>query len=297
MFSHTRKKFATQRFNFLIRRVLKTKRLECDPNSSVVIATQLCSRDILMYLMALKTFSRFVVPAKVFVIGDRLTDKDMRVLREHVDTIEIVSVDEVDTNSCPTGGCWERLFYILGLAKNTYVVQLDADTLTTSEPTEILESIKANTSFTLGTRLGNKIISLAEATENSKSQSSHVQVKAENIFSQLPNASTRNYVRGNAGFAGFARGKHSSEIAVQFSTDVENLLGRKKWSEWGSEQVTSNYVIANSERALILPFERYPYYHPSVDNDNAVFIHFIGSHRFVNDFYLKKAKAELNRLS
>jgi hypothetical protein len=72
----------------------------------------------------------------------------------------------------------------------------------------------------------------------------------------------RRYVRGGAVFAGFAR----------------RLF--RRWREWGSEQVASNYLIANSPEECVLPCPKYASLWPGVLYEQASFLHGLGTNRF-----------------
>ena len=70
---------------------------------------------------------------------------------------------------------------------------------------------------------------------------------------------------------------------------MTGLIGAK-WREWGSEQVTSNLAIASSPDPLLLPYPRYATYDPGVDAQESAFLHFIGTHRFRSNVYLRKSR-------
>ena len=122
-------------------------------------------------------------------------------------------------------------------------------------------------------------------------QHTMVQAVCERNFDQLPEASSLKYLRGNAGFTGFAKGSIGRD-KIRWFSDLMRGLAKDKWDEWGSEQVASNLLIANSEGASPLPFPKYCSYwaHEDVDYPSSSFIHFIGPHRFSNGFYLRSAK-------
>lgn len=69
-------------------------------------------------------------------------------------------------------------------------------------------------------------------------------------------------------------------------------IARDKWDEWGSEQVTSNLLIANTLNAQVMEFPKYLSYwaHVNIPYENASFIHFIGPYRFSNGFYVRSAR-------
>ncbi len=255
----------------------------------------LCHGEVRMYLLAVKSFcAQLGRNPQVVILNDgSLTNSDLTVLRVHIPEARIVPIAEVAPDRCPKKGCWERLLLIADLVRETYVVQLDSDTLTSNSIAEVAQCIDANRSFTLlGDRSYPEIETMHSACIRYKSLSSPmVQAVCERSFDQLPESETLKYVRGNAGFTGFAKGSIDREKIVRFS-DLMRKIARDKWDEWGSEQVTSNLLIANSENAQILEFPKYLSYwaHAGVPYEKASFIHFIGPHRFSNGFYIKCAK-------
>ena len=64
------------------------------------------------------------------------------------------------------------------------------------------------------------------------------------------------------------------------------------WTKWGTEQVASNYIIANAHNSKVLSYLKYVCYYPPqtwIDHTEANIIHFIGGYRFENGFYAKVA--------
>ncbi len=302
MFFRARRALGRAWFNVNCRSLLRTAPLT-STDRDVTLVSMICHGEVLMYLLAAKSFSRQLGrdPAVVILDDGSLTKMDYATLRAHIPEARIVTIAEVDTQGCPKGSCWERLLLISDLVKDSYVVQLDSDTLTRAHIDEVKESIAANRSFTLlGDRSYPEIEPMLSACARSK-QNLHPQVQAvcERSFDQLPEAATLNYLRGNAGFTGFAKGSIGRE-KIQWFSDLMRVIAKQQWDEWGSEQVTSNLLIANSEAAQPLEFPKYLSYwaHPEVPYEQASFLHFIGPHRFENGFYLRSAKrviAELKR--
>jgi hypothetical protein len=174
---------------------------------------------------------------------------------------------------------------------------MDADTLTRGAISEVLECYRDNRAFTLGTSSGQKIVSLEEAAfERSRDSSSHVQAMAERSFDRLPSKESLRYICGCSGFAGFPRGLVDRESAARFSRNMCELIGTK-WSEWGSEQVTSNYVVANTPGAVVLTFPKYASYNPRIDVAHSAFLHFIGSWRFRNNVYAQESLRTIRELN
>lgn len=108
-----------------------------------VVLTMTCHRDLIQYLVAIKSFTRYASPRKVFVLDDgSLTGRDKETLEKHVPGIEFLAMPDFHSEACPRGGCWERLLAVAELAKHDYVVQMDADTLTRGETPEVLSCVE-----------------------------------------------------------------------------------------------------------------------------------------------------------
>lgn len=255
-----------------------------------------------MYLLALKSFVRHLGRTpKVVVLNDgSLTAQDRSTLGAHVTTLEIVPIKSVSTGTCPKGSCWERLALIAELVKDGFIVQLDSDTLTRLPIEEVVQCIDANRSFTLlGDRSHPEVEPMLDACARAKqSTSSLVQAVCERGFDRLPEAKELKYIRGNAGFVGFAQGSISLE-KMEWMSDLMRPISEGTWDQWGSEQLASNLLIANTENPYPLPFPRYGSYwaHPDVDYERSAFLHFIGPHRYDHGFYRKSAKQVLRALS
>lgn len=291
MLFRLRRKAAQWRFNRSARAVLDTPPLACSPQGRITLVTQIHSPDLMMYLVAVKSFARFVPPRTVIVVGDRLSPAEKEVIRAHVQPVQILDIDQVDTADLPRGGTWERLVTIIRQTATDYTIQLDADTVTRAAPEEVLRCIADNRSFTLGTAMGRSVVNVEEASaavRHLSGQNGHVQIEAE-LALQAVEPKPAKYVRGNSAFAGFARGAHSLEALRRFSQQMSNLIGRQKWLEWGSEQVASNFLVANAPEPCVLPFERYRYFQPGADLDACRFIHFMGTYRFGAGVYRRVA--------
>jgi hypothetical protein len=264
------------------------------------IVTMLSHADVVMYLVTIKSLYRQLGEGSFVVVNDgTLTNKDIEILHHHAGSLEIYDVRDISTEPCPQGGCWERLLTVVGLSSDSYVIQVDSDTLTLDAIPEVVESYRSNRSFILGSKTGRTIAALSKAPEKippSAAGSQHVQVLAEQKFVHIDNASNRRYVRGSAGFAGFSRGAFSRRQVEDFSVAMADLLGRVKWSEWGSEQVASNYILANSPEAAVLPYPKYSCFLADFDPAATVFLHFIGIHRFSQGVYTRESKRVIKQL-
>ena len=103
-------------------------------------------------------------------------------------------------------------------------------------------------------------------------------------------------MRGSAGFAGFAVGAVNRADANLFSEKMSVLVGKERWSDWGTEQVTSNFLVANAPDAVVLPSPAYECFLSNADWHNSTFLHFIGSHRYKEGVYKEKSLEAIERL-
>lgn len=300
MFFRARRALERTWFNYNCRALLNTAPVY-STNKDLTIVSMLCHGEVVMYLLAVKSFCAQLAQGPNVVILDdgSLTAADRSILYAHMPQLRIVQIAEVAPDDCPKRNCWERLLLISDLAKTSYIVQLDSDTVTMGPLVEVQECIDANRSFTLlGDKSYPEVESMQSACERLKGNNSPaVQSVCERSFDELPESGNLRYVRGNAGFTGFARASVGREKVVWFSR-LMRQIAKEKWDEWGSEQVASNLLIANSPDAYVLPFPKYLSYwaHPDVPYAESSFIHFIGPHRFSNGFYVRSAKKVIGAL-
>ena len=227
-----------------------------------------------------------------------LSANDRAVLREHIPGVNLLELVEFRSGACPRGGTWERLLAIASLVREHYVIQLDSDTLCTGPIEEVRHCIEHQSAFALGTWNNQKVETMRERCETAKKLSSqtdsHVQVVAEANLDKLHDFQSLRYVRGCSGFAGFARQSFTREFVEQISAQMQAAIGAK-WSEWGSEQVMSNIVVANIAGAIVLPHPKYADCH-KMQAGVTEFIHFIGSCRFDGGNYARLGMQVIGRL-
>ena len=296
MLYRIRNQAARTLFNFSCRRILETPPLLVK-DAPLMICSMLCRRDLIMYLLAIKSLYIHLGEGRICIIDDgSLDDSCVRTLKHHLCEPEIISIKHISTDSCPQGGCWERLLFVLDRSADHYVIQADSDILIRSAIPEVLSHYRENRSFTLGTPTGSAIKPAKECADFAKTRtSSQIQLAAEASLSRLPNAAFRNYVRGCAAFTGFAKNSMNRADAINFSKTMQGLLGTR-WAEWGSEQVTSNYLIANSPNSAILPIHKYINYLPPFYTENSALIHFLGEYRFQHAAYLKEGRRQIKKM-
>lgn len=267
----------------------------------LILFSMLGSTALAPYLVAAKTLGRALGRGRAVVLDDgTLTPADRRALERHLPDVEIRHIGAVDTGPCPPGGTWERLLSILDLRAQAYVVQLDSDTLTLGEVPEVADAIRDNRSFSLRGEAGSTLLGLPDFVAGlpPRSEPMHVQHAAERTLGRLALPIERpRYFRGCAGFAGFAQREGGRALAEAFSAENQQVLGAERWAEWGTEQVTSNFLIANDPDPLLLPYDRYLNYGGEPLPADARFAHFLGTFRFTGTAYLTRTRAAIRALS
>ena len=271
----------------------------------LVIFSMIGTRVLLPYLVAVKSLHAQLQHGRVVILDDgTLTDSDRAALRHHCDDPQILSGPDVDTKGCPTYSSWRRLFALLEVRRENYVIQLDSDTVTIGAVPEVAECVARGDSFILKGEAGVDFAPPAEVAEQARANPHvgdpgvHVQLAMEAQMDRvrLPGVDRLRYVRGCAGFAGFALDPGGTALAEAFSAEATRLIGFDKWSEWGSEQVTSNVLIANSPNPRLLPYDRYcNFWNEGVGGDMR-FVHFIGTWRFHGGMYGRLSRRVIAQL-
>lgn len=276
-------------FQRVIKGVLNTPAIE-KGNNSFAALSMVHHRDILPYLLAIKTFAHYANPDRIILVADpSLENEDKKLLRYHLPFIEIVESEIFRNPKLPTGGCWERLSAISVLCQESSIVQLDADTMTFGQPTEVIDGILNKRSFILRSEKWVEIQTLDLAAEYGKHltiNSQHIQAVTEARLMEIQDPERFRYVRGCAGFTGFSRRSISPESLHDLSRLMRNIH-RSRWDEWGTEQVASNLMAASTPNAFMLPHPKYC----NADSltNNTVIAHYIGYARHVNRSYEKRA--------
>ncbi len=268
------------------------------------IVTMLGKAEIISYLLAIKSLARFLTPGSVVILNDgTLTTRDEQRLTHQIPEVQIVKLTSVSTGRCQRGGCWERLCLIADLCRNEYVLQLDSDTLTLRRPVELIRAVEERRSFTMpGDSIDAEFQSF-EASANSArtSAASGFQLDVERMMGDIEGSSRLLYVRGCAALSGFSPQSISLPLVEAAHSLFESSVGADAWRTWGSEQIASNYLIANTPLATVLRVADYTSHfsaNPSDKDryDSATIIHFLGSHRFDNGTYIRLGKRVLSTL-
>lgn len=301
MFHNAKKSINYWRLDRSLMPILQTRPIKPDQAGCYTAVSQVCKRDILMYLLAAKSFFRFVPPRRIVILNDgSLGENDCDLISTHLPGCEFVSIATIDSAPCPKRGTWERLRLVIEHSQTDYVIQLDSDTITLAKPTALIEHVQSNTSFAHGTPDGREIVPMVEhcaRLQQVATPDSHVQVSAEASFPRLRRYRELNYVRGCSGFSGFGYNSVDSTLMLELNKELLELLGEKKWSEWGSEQVMSNLLVANSTKAAVLPYPQYGAFHPQKIISETTFLHFMGTDRFYKNTYGKLGRLVINELN
>ena len=294
MFYSLKDKLSRLHFNYSSRALLKTAPIELNPDSRLAILSLHQHKDMLMYLLAIKSFAAHIPIGAVHIINDgTLTRKDEILLRAHIPNVQIRPIQEVNTGTCPRGGCWERLLSIVELSRDWYVIQLDTDTLALGNLQEVADCVANNEAFSIGTWDGQTFESMLERQQVAQQliaakSHSHIQVIAEANFHLLQGFEQMRYVRGCAGFSGFSKGGMDRAFIERISSEMSAGLGAR-WNEWGTEQVMSNIVVANSPASRVLPHPKYCDC-TKIRDGQTHFVHFIGACRFKQGVYARFAR-------
>lgn len=289
-----RRDYFRSQYNTASTLVLDTPPLKCG-TSPFLLLSMVHQRDVQSYLVAVKSFAHFLNPERIVVVCDpSITAADRTTFKRHVPHIELRDAKEFIHPKLPLGGTWERLFAITTFSPDNYVVQLDADTLTVRPVPEVQEAIIAGNGFVLGEMPDTPLRSLAATREYAlpwMGPGAHIQGIAETEMVNVGLPANARYIRGCSGFTGFPRSPAMQEQMIDFSSRMSGKLG-EDWKRWGTEQVTSNYLVANSAGFEPLPFPKYGT--PDCADDETAFFHFIGPMRFINGKYKATTRQALD---
>ena len=291
-----------RRFNLLTRGILKTPPLQTlDANLSIV--SMVSNSDVQMYILSLKSFYARIGRGKVIAIVDHDMPQQLRaLLMEHIVGIQFVILEDIDPGCCQRGGTWERLVYLLKHAQSEYAIQLDSDTLAFGpDLAEIVNCVENNRAFTLNQNYY-KIRPMCEYAKDARSiDVKYIGIHVERMFDRYPDGEHLHYVRASSGLAGFAVGGFAAEKIEEFHETMRSIVGDEIWHKWGTEQCASNFAVANSPDAVVLPYPKYANFDPisvwpNVPNEDNAFLHFIGAYRYHEDFFAQKAQIVIRAL-
>lgn len=261
------------------------------------IVSMIRNRDVTMYLLAIKAFYSHLGAGRIIAIIDRdMPPASRDTLRRHVDGIELVILEDLDTGKCQRGGTWERLVFLLDRAQQQYVVQMDADILAVGpDLDEVKGCIARNVAFTMADGEPFRTMQDAARVAQQDTAATFIGIAAEKCFDQYPDSDKWRYIRGSSGLAGFTRGGFGRPELEQFHEIMQNILPTR-WHEWGTEQCGSNFAVANSEGAVALPYPAYGSFSPEMRSDDCKCYHFIGTFRFMDGYFARRGRGVIQHL-
>ncbi|MCB2064839.1 MAG: hypothetical protein KDE25_15625 [Novosphingobium sp.] len=273
-------------------------------DDGVILFSMIGTKVLLPYLVAAKSLHCRLGMGRFAILDDgTLTANDREVLAHHLGNPQIYSIADVDPAPCPSGGCWERLLTLLELRRDHYVIQLDSDTVTFGPVPDVAEAIARGRNFTLKGEAVARWMSVEEFVATPpfydwQDPETHVQDVAEALLPEIAGGigGQRHYVRGCAGFAGFAPGGLGPEVAKDFCTEIVARIGLERWSQWGSEQVMSNVIVSNEGEPVLLPYDRFLNFWNEPISSEVAFVHFIGTYRYHAGAYLEATRQAIAAL-
>ncbi|WP_156167353.1 hypothetical protein [Aurantiacibacter marinus] len=268
----------------------------------VVIFSMIGTAVLLPYLVAVKSLWGELGRGRVAILDDgTLTAQDRAILAHHCGDPEIMRIQDVILGEFPKGGTWERLLTIIDRRTSEYWIQLDSDTVTLGPVPEVAEAIARNRSFLF---LGEEAASdgplpLQEFHQRfygNGREHEHVQSRIEDAMITINPERGWRYARGCSGFAGFAAMGAGRGLASAFLSEMKRMIGEDDVTIWGTEQVTSNFLLANESSPAVLPYHRYSNYWAQDWGEDTSFVHFVGTHRHDNGAYIRASQQAIERL-
>lgn len=292
-----RRKLKTWNFDRQIGAVMDTPPLRVvDAGWSIV--SMIKNRDVPMYVLSIKAFYAHLGAGRIIGIIDRDMPQALQdTLRRHVDGIELVILEDLDTGTCQRGGTWERLVFLLDRSEQQYVVQVDADVLAVGpDLDELKDCIARNVAFTIAD--GDQFRTMREAARIAQADPDdrYVGIAIEQCYDRYPDCDRLRYIRGSSGLAGFARGGFTRAQIEAFHATMQSLLPHR-WHEWGSEQCGSNFAVANSPGAVALPYPVYGSFGPGMQRERCKCFHFIGAYRFQDGYFARRGRELIRQLT
>ena len=297
MFFRWRNSFNRARFTSQIREIIRTPALQLREGPWAIIS-MVANHDIAMYLLSMKSFYHRVGRGRLIAIVDRDMPEDSRqTLQRHFVGIELVNLEDIDTGICQRGGTWERLIHLLDHSESEYAIQVDSDTLAFGpDLDEIVSCAETNRPFVLSNQ-GRPIMTMASSAKDAREvDSDHICIVAERSFDKYPDLERFKYVRASSGLAGFAKGSFDRSRIEEFHENMRRLHP-DRWNEWGSEMVSSNFAIANSPNAVVLPYPKYANFWPELKRGDSAFLHLFGTHRYLDGYFANLAQKVISELT
>jgi len=300
MFYRLRKRLNNVRFKFRARGVYRTPPTPCDPVAACTIHTMLGQSDLLMYLVAIKSFLRFLPLARVAAHSDgSLTPDDEALLREHVPGIRVVSTGEANerakkelnpflTEWRARDASWRRVIDTELWCETPRRMIIDSDILTIRRPDAVLEWIAGGGGtrpLMFGATDPLPAGPIPEGTGKRPIQNVFRERLAQ--FAAEAKGPPEFYQGGTSGYYGCTREVSLAEIERLIRA---GLASGVPMAEWGGEQCLVVYVLSTSD-PIRLDVRKYFNFAPeAMDRLNEVAVaHFYGTFRFYRGIYTRLA--------
>ena len=300
MFYRFRKRLNQLRFWMSAKGVWGTPPTPCDPTAACTIHTMLGQSDLLMYLVAIKSFLRFRPQARVMAHSDgSLTGAEEDQLRAHVPGIRVVSAGEADDRAKNTlnsylaewralDASWRRVIDTELWCETSRRMIIDSDILTIRKPDSVLDWIEGKAGSrplmfgSVDARPGGPI---PEGTGKR-----HIQNIFRERLAQVAAGAGRAaefYQGGTSGYYGCTRELSLVEIERLIRA---GLAAGVPMAEWGGEQCLVVYVLSTSD-PIRLDVRKYFNFAPeAMDRLSEVAVaHFYGTFRFYDAVYQRQA--------
>lgn len=269
----------------------------------LVLFSMIGSAVLLPYLVAIKSLWSELQRGRIAILDDgTLTAQDRGILAHHCGDPEIIRISNVIRNEFPAGGTWERLLTILDRRSSEYWMQIDSDTVIIGPVPDVTDAIARNRSFILmgEAEAGDRPLVLPDFMQSAYPEGEmpkgHIQGRIESRMGRIDPQRRWKYIRGCSGFAGFAAMGEGRPLASAFLTEMKKMVGEKDITLWGTEQVASNFILANETQPVVLPYDRYLNYWGEPWGDDARFIHFVGTHRHEAGAYIDASLKAIARI-
>jgi hypothetical protein len=301
LFYRLRKFLAHSRFDHQTRRILDTPPISYK-DAPLTIVSMVQESDVQMYILAIKALYRRLGRGRIAtIVLANFPERDRELIQRHLGPVEFHTLEELPTGRCQRGGTWERLVFCVNRSANDFVIQIDCDVLCIGPIQEVLRRVDENRAFVLAEGLPIQPLT-AWVEKGVARKSANIVTTFEIRGAELQDAEHALYVRGSSGFAGFAKGAATIELVENFHDAAAKVHG-SRWTEWGTEQIASNFVIANSANADPLPYPKYATFEPEyatfqkkgITPDMSL-LHFIGAYRFDDGVYPRLANREIDAI-
>lgn len=289
-------------FIFRTRGIYSSPPLACDPEAACAVHTMLGTRDLPLYLVAIKSFLRFYRAISIIVHSDgTLRPADMDTLRRHIPGCRLISPTEADEFGRRALGeqsflyrvrgfdpCYRRLVdtELLGTTKKRIV--LDSDVLVLNHPHEVIHWIEhGDRPFLIGQPPTTPPRTAAPDGPDNR----HVQAIFEERLDQVSDKTglPGSFLRGTtAGFYGCVGGLDLEKVERVIESGLQLGIPMR---QWGGDQCVVIFLQSAAGADRLSP-DRYLNFVPGFEEQAALanLIHFFGTYRFHKGIYAKLAR-------